>query len=483
MAGRAWPSRLGRVATRTQLMRLVVGLVVFAALLRGLVWAVALPPWQGPDEPAHFSYIQRIANDGTLPLFDHSPPDYFSVATNASVYNTGYLFSRTRERLRNLRRDLPAFPPERDGWPEKNHGALVGAWKYPPAYDLIATPAYMLPFLHTDTERMYAVRVVSVLIGAIAVLFVLLLLAEAGATPLIAVLGALTYSMLPMVSHASAIGNPDVLLMASLAGLAHALLKLRRKWTRGRVIRVALWALLALLTKPIGGPAALITIVSMLAFAPGARTLPRRLIATGSLAVAFVVCYVAMTVAATWQLFGTGGPLAAARYGISYLWQFYLPPLWFMDSEHAAYHAFPSLPSWRVWVETGTGFFGWLTTPMPGWAYHLAFWSLVTATCVAVAACIARPDQRERTVSAFLIAGLGNVFLLHLAEILALLQGTSDLVLQGRYLISVVPLFAAALYQPLSRIGRAGTLTASGLALVAAVLSVEALTDVLVFFG
>jgi hypothetical protein len=466
-----------------QRMRLAVGLVVFAALLRGLVWAVALPPWQGPDEPAHFSYIERIATVGSIPAFDHSPPDYFSVAINASVYNTGYLASRTREPLRNLRRDLPAFPPERDGWPQENHGSLVGVWKYPPAYDLLATPAYMLPWLHTDTERMYAVRFVSALIGALAVWLVFLLLAEAGATPLIALLGTLTYSLLPMVSQASAIGNPDVLLMASLAGLAHCLLKLRRGWTRRRVVGVSAWVLLALLTKPIGGPAALVMIVSLLAFAPGARTLPKRLVAVGALTATLVVCYVAMAVAATWQVFGGAGPLGAARYGLSYLWQFYLPSLPFMDSEHAAYHAIPSLPSWRVWVETGTGFFGWLTTPMPSWAYNLAFWSLMAAICVAAAACIARPDRRDRAASALLIAGLANVLLLHLAEILALLQGTADLVLQGRYLIAVVPLFAAALYQPLSRIGRSGALTAGALLAVAAVLSLEALNDVLVFFG
>ena len=82
-----------------------------------------------------------------------------------------------------------------------------------------------------------------------------------------------------------------------------------------------------------------------------------------------------------------------------------------------------------------------------------------------------------------LAAALGNVILLHLAEFLALLQGTEDLVLQGRYLVSVVPLFAAALYQPLSRIGRSGLVTAAALTLVAAVLSVEAMNDVLVYFG
>ena len=83
---------------------------------------------------------------------------------------------------------------------------------------------------------------------------------------------------------------------------------------------------------------------------------------------ALVVCYVAMAVAATWQLFGMQGPVTSLRYGISYLWQFYFPPLRSWTASTAAYHAFGSLPSWRVWVETGTGFFGWLTTPMPSWA-------------------------------------------------------------------------------------------------------------------
>ena len=64
-----------------------------------------------------------------------------------------------------------------------------------------------------------------------------------------------------------------------------------------------------------------------------------------------------------------------------------------------------------------------------------------------------------------------------------MLQGGTDLLLQGRYLIPAVPLFAAALYQPFSRIGRAGSLATCALLLVAFVLSVEAMNDVLVFFG
>ena len=104
-------------------MRAAVWLVVFAALLRGLVWAVALPPWEGPDEPAHFSYVQRIATEGSIPAFDHSPPDFFAVSLNASVFGTGYLDLRTRQPLRKLRRGLRAFPIERPNLSQVNHGS------------------------------------------------------------------------------------------------------------------------------------------------------------------------------------------------------------------------------------------------------------------------------------------------------------------------------------------------------------------------
>ena len=138
--------------------------------------------------------------------------------------------------------------------------------------------------------------------------------------------------------------------------------------------------MLALLTKPIGGPAAAVVIVAMLGFGSGPRTLTRRLAAIAALAVTLAGTYLVEAASAEWSPFGVSSPLAAIRYGVSYMWQFYLPPLSFMDAGAAAYHAFHSLPSWRVWVETGVGFFGWLTTPMPAWAYNLAFWSLVVAT-------------------------------------------------------------------------------------------------------
>src|ERR1044072_2153900 len=38
-----------------------------AALLIGLAQAALLPPWEGFDETAHFSYVAQIADTGTWP--------------------------------------------------------------------------------------------------------------------------------------------------------------------------------------------------------------------------------------------------------------------------------------------------------------------------------------------------------------------------------------------------------------------------------
>ena len=172
------------------------------------------PPWQGPDEPAHFAYVQRIATEGSIPALDHSPPDYFADSTER--IGTRDRLSGPFARASRLRNSAPRIAgvsrPSAMTCPRTSHGDLISVWKYPPAYYLIAAPAYLLPFLHTDTERMYAVRGVSAMIGAIAVWLVFLLLLEAGVdAPDRAARDGLTYSLLPMVSQASAIGNPDIL--------------------------------------------------------------------------------------------------------------------------------------------------------------------------------------------------------------------------------------------------------------------------------
>ena len=80
--------------------RRAVWLIAIAAVLRALVWVVALPPWQGPDEGAHYSYVERIAVEHSIPPLDRSGHDSFSDAVAQSTASTGYIAGLTRQRLR-----------------------------------------------------------------------------------------------------------------------------------------------------------------------------------------------------------------------------------------------------------------------------------------------------------------------------------------------------------------------------------------------
>jgi hypothetical protein len=81
-----------------------------------------------------------------------------------------------------------------------------------------------------------------------------------------------------------------------------------------------------------------------------------------------------------------------------------------------------------------------------------------------------------------MVAALAYVLLLHMAEVLLLINN-GGLLLQGRYLLPIVPLLLAVLLLGLARLGRLGVATAGVLVGVTFVISIQGLTDTMVFFG
>jgi hypothetical protein len=47
----------------------VTRLLLTAVAFLGLVHLAFLPPWEGFDEPAHWSSVEQAADTGTLPLY------------------------------------------------------------------------------------------------------------------------------------------------------------------------------------------------------------------------------------------------------------------------------------------------------------------------------------------------------------------------------------------------------------------------------
>jgi 4-amino-4-deoxy-L-arabinose transferase-like glycosyltransferase len=98
--------------------RLLLALILLVYSTMGVLYAVYTPPWQVPDEPAHYNYIRAIAESGRLPVME--PGDY----------DQGYL-----ERITDQR---DPFPPELPIDP------ITYQDYQPPLYYLLATPVYAL---------------------------------------------------------------------------------------------------------------------------------------------------------------------------------------------------------------------------------------------------------------------------------------------------------------------------------------------------
>nr|MBN1229597.1 DUF2142 domain-containing protein [Anaerolineae bacterium] len=116
--------------------RLLAGAVLLALLVYGIIgvlYAVNTPPWQAPDEPAHYNYIAQVAGEGCCPLLE--PGDW----------DSAYL-----EELK-----AGQFPEDADLTPVQYED------HQPPLYYLVGALVYRL-----SNGSMLALRILSVIFGA-----------------------------------------------------------------------------------------------------------------------------------------------------------------------------------------------------------------------------------------------------------------------------------------------------------------------------
>src|SRR5262245_37947777 len=102
-------------------MRGVSQTALFVALLllygaAGVLYATLTPPWQAPDEPAHYNYIRYLATHEGFPELV------------ASCYNQPYLNELTSRR----------FPPD------LSVEEICYEFHQPPLYYLLAAPVFRL---------------------------------------------------------------------------------------------------------------------------------------------------------------------------------------------------------------------------------------------------------------------------------------------------------------------------------------------------
>jgi len=131
-------------------MRVIYALLL-ASLLIGLSHVAALPPFEGIDETAHYSYIEQIAKTGVLPRWgDTLRRDVEDVlgallaAPGPRIWSLRYqnLFTADAEIIKRVRQ---AVKQPRDSAPTGEPGHLLN-WEaqHPPFYYALLTPAYLL---------------------------------------------------------------------------------------------------------------------------------------------------------------------------------------------------------------------------------------------------------------------------------------------------------------------------------------------------
>jgi hypothetical protein len=199
--------------------RLTLAGILVAYLLLGAAYALATPPWQAPDEPAHFNYVRQLAaNPLDLPQIEAG--DW------------------PNDRLEDLK--ASGFP---DGEPitgidYEDHQA--------PAWYYLALPAFQLGD-GPDEARLLRLRLFNLLVGALGVWLVWRLV-RAGwpGEPVLALAAAGFVAFLPMRLAVTASASNDPLAeCVSTAALWLALLRAtgrltQRRWVWGGGLLLAL---------------------------------------------------------------------------------------------------------------------------------------------------------------------------------------------------------------------------------------------------
>jgi hypothetical protein len=429
----------------------VCALVAFA---NAACWSVISPPFQMPDEPSHFAYVQRLAETGTLPKGSGEKfPNAEVVALNDLRY------SEVRERpaagtistageQHKLEHDL-ASPYARTGSAEAGVAA-----SQPPLYYALETLPYGLGSAGTVLDRLALMRLLSALMGGVTALFAYLFLREAlPATPWAWTVGGLGVAVAPLLGAMSGAVNPDALLFAVSAALFYCLARGFRRGLTPR-LAVALGAVLAVgfMTKlnflgllP-GAIAGLLVLCAREARTsrPSAYRCLGLALAVGASPVLLFVFVNALSgrppVGAVGAALALNDKRGSILHELSYVWEFYLPRLPGMGSY---FHGFPTT---RVyWFNGLVGLYGWLDTTFPSWVYTAA---LIPAGCIAALAARAlqssRSALRER-LSEVLTYGAMSLGVLVMIGADDYLHGIPGEYAEPRYLLPMIALWGAVL--------------------------------------
>jgi len=453
-----------------------LGACLAAVAIVGIAWALLVPPWQSPDELAHYGYAQSLAEGFALPGTPGRPATSsdVNVADAAVGASRGAFFPRfsppdwsgTDAAAYRSHVQVPVPPSRTDG------SGPSSATGNPPLYYLFAALGSRIDHGGTAFGRLYTTRLLGLLLLLLTTLGAWLLAGEVFARRRLAqVTCALTVGLWPMATFMSTNVNPDAMLMTTWTwALWHGARVINRQAATRDVVALLAVTAAAILAK---ATSYALVVPVLVAIGIGWRRQPaeRRRGTRGWLAASLLVLAVPVLgwVALAHSLGGTtitnvssGGHAFNVRQFLSYVWQFYLPRLPFLTP----FRTTPGLPVYDIWVHEGIGLFGWTDVSLPSWVYPVARIP-ATALAVAVVVLLAR---RRRAGAGAVLAFLGLTLvallaLLHITEYRVLIGGGGQFV-QGRYLLPVVAMLGLSFALLVNRLPRRLAVAACSLILI-----------------
>ena len=432
-------------------------LCALLATLNALAWGIIVPPFEVPDENAHYAYVQQLAEAHALP---HQAGVYGGISPRADAilsvihafeipgqgFNPAPLTAIEQRRLEAVEHEhLSALGP----------GDALSAAANPPLYYVLETIPYAISPSHSVLNRLALMRVLSALLAGLTVFFVFMFLRELlPGTRWVWPVGAIAVALQPLFAFISSGVNNDALLYTFAAALFYALARMFRRGLNERA-GLAIGAVIGL---------GLLAKYTLLGLAPGAaiglaigvwrargRQLRAALRGSGlALAVAAIPTALFVELSARVVTSDTVGPtgggstvtgIPAGLSGeIDHIWQLFLPTLPGLGPNQ-----FTTVQLWHEWFYGLVGRFGWLDTTFPYWVYLVAAPIAILIVAAAIAALVRERDRTRRHLGELgvyvaMVAGLCIEIGVASYDTLETGGGIFE---QPRYLLSALCIYAA----------------------------------------
>jgi 4-amino-4-deoxy-L-arabinose transferase-like glycosyltransferase len=456
-----------------------LALLLGVAALLSVAWTFTLTPFQGPDEPAHFSYAQYVAETGGKPSVTGGDHPY-STETAGALYffNLNQLagVSDARPAWAEVEERRFAAIDARLGEESEEDGAGPNPLgKNPPLYYAYEAVPYWVGSLGSFWDRLIVMRLASGLLLLATVVFTWLAAAEVFRAMWPRVLATGCVTLLPQLTAMSGTVNADNLLVAVWTAFAYVSLRLVRHGPNvKRMLALAALAGASLLTHG-RGIAILPALLAIVAIAVlRTRPRPKQLLAAlapGAALLAIVVGAYRLLLAPSTGAYGGevtlthGSAGMSVRGFLSSVWRFYFPGLPLMEDRVGQPFGYR-----QMFIESFFGRFASLEV-----AFSPAVYTLIQALCavglIGLAAVVAgrwaAVRARWAEVATLAVLTVSMLGLLHLASYRSLV-GTNDPLITGRYLLPLVAVFGLTVAFVLSSLrprasALAGTAVLAGL--------------------